>query len=222
MPNKGNYDWDYRPKTYWVYPDMKQRVLATVKGNVRRSQAIRALEDPVRFFYDPANFQESLSEEEKLAQGRIHPILMGGEYLPNLRQGEVEIARVSMKSVMGDSVSVRARWKNGKICYDVVDEHRTKYIFLPESSDVPLTFGELINLIDTATEGEDFRYWLTGGLVIAQLEYNYEACGNLENIIGFVTVSSAFYPGLSEWYEEACDEWFERKRAEAADAEDEE
>jgi hypothetical protein len=139
MPNKEKYDLAFRPKSYWVYADVRQQVFATVKGDVRRAQAMRALDDPNAFHHDPTDFQESLTEEEKLARGRIHPILMGGEYLPSLQKGEVEIARVSMKSVMGDVISVRARWEQGKIRYSVVDEHRTQYIFTPESSEDPLS-----------------------------------------------------------------------------------
>ena len=39
--------------------------------------------------------QSALSDEVRQALGRIHPAMMGGEYLPNLTPNEVEIARIT-------------------------------------------------------------------------------------------------------------------------------
>ena len=50
-----------------------------------------------------------LDEAMRAAWGRIHPTNMGGEYLPPLREGEVEIARISLESTTADQISVRAR-----------------------------------------------------------------------------------------------------------------
>lgn len=50
-------------------------------------------------------------------------LILGGEYLGELRVGEVEIARVSLESVTADQVSVRARRDGSKIRYEVDDEY---------------------------------------------------------------------------------------------------
>src|SRR6202049_4952696 len=50
-----------------------------------------------------------LDEEMRQAWGRVHPSHMGGEFLPPVRNGEVEIARISLASVTADQISVRAR-----------------------------------------------------------------------------------------------------------------
>jgi len=39
----------------------------------------------------------------------IHPSFMGGEYLPDYRRDEIEIARIELESTTSDVISVRAR-----------------------------------------------------------------------------------------------------------------
>ena len=50
-----------------------------------------------------------LEEEMRQDWGRVHPSNIGEEFLPPLRNGEVEIARISLASVTADQISVRAR-----------------------------------------------------------------------------------------------------------------
>ena len=80
---------------------------------------------------------------------------MGGEYLPPLRKGEVEIARISLASVTADQISVRARRSRGRIRYRVVDEYMetSTYVCHPASSVSPLSLGELIALMESASDG---------------------------------------------------------------------
>ena len=58
---------------------------------------------------DPALLEAELDDDARARLGAIHPMLMGGEYLPSFRQGEVEIARIALASVTGDVFSIRAR-----------------------------------------------------------------------------------------------------------------
>lgn len=210
MPDTGKYNLDYSPKSYWVFEDLKKKVKATVKGDARRLLAESALDGMIP--YEPWNFKERLTDEERKAWGAHHPKLMGGEYLPDLEGGEVEIARVSLASVTGDVFSIRARWSRGEIRYSIVDEYSAKYSLSPESSKKPLTMREIIELIDTAMPDERHQLLdgLYDGLVIPPLEYNYDAeplC--LESLQRFVRVSSPFYPELEKWYEEVCQEWYD-------------
>ncbi|MBW2291643.1 MAG: hypothetical protein JRG94_04960, partial [Deltaproteobacteria bacterium] len=110
MPDFSQYDTEYRPKSYFV-TNPETAVISRIKGAVRR-QAVR---DCGVFDVDPAARAESLEPWEREAAGRLHPSLMGGEYLPNLRKDEVEIARIELDSVTGDVISLRARWASGKI-----------------------------------------------------------------------------------------------------------
>jgi hypothetical protein len=81
--------------------------------------------------------------------------LMGGEYLPELRVNEVEIARIIKKSTTLDVVSIRARQTKNRIVYKIVDEYpeyEPNYFLAKETSVKPLTLSELIEMIDSAVE----------------------------------------------------------------------
>ena len=155
MPDKTEFNMDFRPKSYWVFDSLDKKVKATVKGEVRRSVAEFCLENPELMGVDPCAFDISLSEIERARRSKMHPMFMGGEFLPDYLQGEVEIARVSMQSVTADVVSVRAHWEKGKIHYQIVDEYiedNGPYTISFESSLLPLTMAELIHLVDSAID----------------------------------------------------------------------
>lgn len=217
MPSKENYNMNYRPKTYWVYGDQHTKVEATVKGSVRRTIAKLGLEgDPVALT-DPHAFDVSLTDKERGLRASMHPSLMGGEFLPDYDDGEVEIARVSYASVTADVVSVRARWFETEIHYSIVDEYYDdygSYQITLKSSKTPLTFEEIISLIDTAMGGacqcEDGN-----GLVLPVLNGNVET--GLDNLAGFVEVTSPFYPQLNDWYSTVFKEWLDEKLREEED-----
>jgi hypothetical protein len=54
--------------------------------------------------------QDSLNDGTREYIGRVHPMFMGGGYLPDYRPGEVGIARVALKSIAGKP----RRGKNGQ------------------------------------------------------------------------------------------------------------
>ena len=141
---------------------------------------------------------------ERKLTGSIHPAFMGGEYLPDYLDGEVEIARVSLKSVTCDVYSIRARKNDdGQIQYRVVDEYNSwdngLFILNPESTTEPFTFGEMVSFIDnvdwTDCGGAD------KGLTTGFRDMNYNAVGpgrrELEDLVNFVSVSSFFYPDMN-------------------------
>ena len=125
--------------------------------------------------------KSALSEEERRAIGRIHPALMGGEYLPDLDETEIEIARISIRSTTGDVTSLYARRGEGCIHYRVVDEYDGDTLTgdNERSSDKPLTLGEL------------YEFFTATWPFMDVLEMNYE--GNLEGKLGFFRGQSEFY-----------------------------
>jgi hypothetical protein len=139
MPDLSIFDTDFRPRSYFV-TEPETAVLSRIKGAERRNL--------VRLFgtegVPPEVSAESLSEEHREAAGRVHPSLMGGEYLPDLEPEEVEIARFDLESVTADVIRLRARWERGKIRYGMVDEYDEKYDVSPKSSAKPLTFKKLV------------------------------------------------------------------------------
>ena len=121
----------------------------------------------------------------------------------------VEITHIRMLNPNSDYISVLAEWRDGRIHYQVVDPYPYYWTYRcsPESSDRPLTLGELIELIDTAelvsngSERAESR-----GLVFGVLEQNLD--GDVDDELrSFIRVTSAFYPDLESWYAVACTEW---------------
>ena len=110
----------------------------------------------IKAYYDQGNFQEleesftkaSLSDEERFRLASIHPMFMGGEYLPDYARDETEIARIELKSIMADVVSIRARIEDDTIHYSVVDEYEGKFTLETEIGFEPFSLAELVRFID--------------------------------------------------------------------------
>lgn len=149
---------------------------------------------------------EPLSDEVRVAIGRIHPSLMGGLYLPPFLPGEVEIARVQLESVMADVLSVRARPRGKRIAYRVVDEYESHYPVTPATSARPLTFAEIARLMDGANPDPS----LDGGLALCYVKFNcIEGECDPRELYGFATVRSRFYPELGAWCEKLIHAWLD-------------
>ena len=148
--------------------------------------------------------KDNLSQDERNNWGRIHPSMMGGEYLPDLEEHEIEIARISIASVTYDQVSIRAKRDGDMICYSVIDEYSDlDMIFYPaiEKSKSPLTYGEMISLIqETPFAGYESDY---AGLVMAvwMSESIVHDVKPPDQDPDFVRVTSEFYPLLGDYYE---------------------
>jgi len=157
FPFDDQFDFDFRPETYWPALPTEHSVLEEIPGTARREIGERALRgerlapEEVEFV-----FEKDLSERDCESWGRLHPHLMGGEYLPAREEDEVEIARVELASTTGDAIQVRTRKADGTIAYRVVDEYYdegSRYEVAPATSAQLLMLGELIDLIDTGSAG---------------------------------------------------------------------
>ena len=200
MPNKSKYELEYRPSTYW---DTPEAVFANIKG-ARRALVDDARETDAIEDVPDALLDDSLSEGLREFTGSLHPCFMGGEYLPGYRRNEVEIARVSLESTTADVISIRARPVGKRIHYRVVDEYDSTYCTRPQTSRCPLRFRELIRLIDSTDRGyEGSDTGLTLAFLDSQVDYLHP-----DEVLGFVTVTSEFYPQLWSWYDEEESEWY--------------
>ena len=148
-----------------------------------------------------------LNEATREAWGSLHPSHMGGEYLPPLRKGEVEIARISLASVTADQICVRAQRARERIRYRVVDEYpeTSTYVCHPASSVSPLSLGELIALMERASEG--------GSIIVPILAINSRYSTKAE-LAAFITVTSDFYTDLGGYYRALTDAWLEKRARE--------
>lgn len=215
MTKRKKIDMNFRPDSYWD----ENALLANVKGEFRRRQILQAINDGEVDEIPPPILADSLPEHLRDFTGSIHPMLMGGEYLPDYENSEVEIARVALDSTTCDVISVRARPEGKRIRYRVVDEYSSDYVLEFDQSNKPLTLRKLIQLMDNV-ESVEFE---SQGLVD---HHWYSLAGegmhDLDYCVAFASVSSEFYPQLAEYYDQKADEWIAERRARETEDLDEE
>jgi len=209
-------DLDFRPRDYFWAHDHDLALPSDIAGHERREMVKRLIADgeEVPDGLDASRLEPELRE----AWGAMHPLNMGGEYLPPMFDGEAEIARISLRSVTGDQISVRARRIRGDIEYRIVDEYPESgetYVPHPRTSARRLTMGELVTMIDEATD--------EGGAAIGALSCNLDMSSDPRELEGFVTVESDFYPELGRYYAARFKELVEAAvRAQAEDEDEDE
>lgn len=175
-------DLGFRPATYFgpqpqgrfllgkVRTEMLRRTLASMLGQGRRDEVRRLLGDG------------GLSATEQAALERVHPMFMGGNYLPAMEDDEVEIARIAIDSTTNDVTCVYASRSEAFIRYRVVDEYGGDTLEGPSqlASAAPLTLGQLTD------------FFLTAWPLPEVLEMNF--ADDLHGQLGFFHATSDFYP----------------------------
>lgn len=177
-------DLSFRPRSYFWPVGLEVQLLTHIKGSARRA-AVQRLIDAGQMDQIPALLSKSeLSDEERKSLGRIHPMFMGGEYLPSPESNEIEIARIEIDSTTCDVTSVYASRGTSAIHYRVVDEYDGDTLTGPDEreSAEPLTLGELEN------------FFMGAWSLMEVLESNFE--GDVEAMLGFFRATSEFYPDL--------------------------
>jgi hypothetical protein len=199
-------DYTQRPHSYWDDSSVLHATLRNVKGENRRRliRDFHSLEQLDKV--EPGLAKDILSTPERESLGRIHPTFLGGEYLPDYRTAETEIARIVLESTLRDVISLRARrTKTGLLHYSIVDEYEGIFLFPKLPSRDPLTLGQIVDWIDqTRIEGNsDDGYGL--GLIFTVSNFTEgEDAHRLEN---FTTVESDLYPELAQHYARLSSEW---------------
>lgn len=95
-------DLNFLPDTYFRPQKLERYLLSKVKGAVVRKK-LRALFDEGRHAeVRKLLTTEALSANDRKVLESFHPMFMGGNYLPDTEDGEVEIARISIKSTTFD------------------------------------------------------------------------------------------------------------------------
>lgn len=192
-------DLSYRPRSYFWPLGLDSHLLARIKGAERRA-ALQQLIGAGRLNEIPGLLaQSSLTESERQAIGRIHPAFMGGEYLPDLAEHEVEVARITIASTTQDVTSVFARRGKRRIYYRVVDEYGGETLSgkSTRTSMRPLTLCALE------------RFFTGAWSIFDVLEANFSDAGyNLEQMLRFVVgIDSQFYPQLGRLYRRRIQAW---------------
>ena len=196
--------YSFRPKSYWGEDNVLQALLRDVKGAERRKM--------IKAYYEQGNFQEleesfskaSLSDEERFRLASIHPMFMGGEYLPDCNSNETEIARVTLRSTTQDVISIRAKGEDGELHYSVADEYDDhEFSLWTDSSLKPFTLKELIEFLDKSSQGDGYP----GGLSLSYNNSNADSGLDRESLEDFTTISSEIYMQLEKHYDQVFKDW---------------
>ena len=204
-------DLDFRPRSYFWPLRLENHLLARVKGAERRAELRRQIDASQLGTISDVLVRTSLSETERLAIGNLHPAYMGGEYLPDLGQNEVEIARITIASVTQDVTSVLARRGKRRIYYRVVDEYEGETLSgrRTRTSTRPLTLGQLETFLNGAWSILDVLAMNFGGRK-----------ADLSKLLAFVVgIDSQFYPQLGRLYRRRIQAWA-TERARLVEAEE--
>ncbi len=143
---KSELDLSYRPESYFWPITHETHLIAAIKGERRRNIIRAAFDSNTVTPLDEHYAAPVLHEQDRRALGRLHPSFMGGEYLPNRQETEVEIARINIDSTTSDVTSVYAKAGKSQIYYRVVDEYNGDTLSdkRTRTSKRPLTLAELV------------------------------------------------------------------------------
>jgi hypothetical protein len=202
--------YGFRPKSYWEDLDPLSVILRNVTGENRRQMITDYWNAGKLEELDPALLADEPSDDVRKSLGRIHPSFMGGEYLPPYLPGEVEIARICLRSTTSDVISLRARPAPEGITYRVVDEYDAEFYLPIPASKEPLTLEELVQQFEDG-ELEGLEY--SGGLALGYNNMNAESC-DYESLRHFTRISSPIYRQLEQHFELLFEEWVTKSCAE--------
>ena len=196
-------DLNYRPSTYFWALERGINLLSDIKGAERRRIYSQALENGQEDLLPEEVSEDVLSEESRRILGRVHPVFMGGEYLPNRDRQEVEIARITIASTTQDVTCVYARQVGHRIHYRVVDEYGGDTLSGTglRTSMRPLKLVELV------------EFFLKNWDLISCLDCNFEGDGYPRDRVHWfiVDASSSFYAEFDALIRAKVNEWLDTK-----------
>jgi hypothetical protein len=175
-------DTNFRPKTYFRPQKLDVYLISQVKSAVVRDRLERLLAGGRHDELQHILGKEGVPKPALKALESTHPMLMGGNYLPDTEDAEVEIARIELASTTFDVTALFAKFANGQIYLRVVDEYEGATLTGPSEmkSERPLTLGEMV------------YFFLSAWSLIEVLEMNFER--DVDRALGFFVAKSDFYP----------------------------
>ena len=149
---RSDIDLNYRPDTYFRPQKLERYLLSKVKGVVVRKKIQALFEEGRHAEVRELLITEPLSANDRKVLECFHPMFMGGNYLPETEDAEVEIARIELASTTFDVTALFAKFANGQILFRVVDEYEGDTLTGPSEmkSEKPLTLGEMADFFLSA------------------------------------------------------------------------
>ena len=200
--------YGFRPKSYWEETDPLSAILRNVTGENRRQMITDYWVSGRIDELDVSLLHDEVDDDTRTKIGRIHPSFMGGEFLPPYLAGEIEIARITLKSTTSDVISLRARPIPEGIAYRIIDEYGAKFTLPIPSSPEPLTLAELIRQFDEGSL-DDSGFNNSDGLTLGYNWLNVDE-DNHESLRNFTSISSRIYRKLHAHFENVYDDWLEQ------------
>jgi hypothetical protein len=198
-------DFKFRPQSYFWAKERGIALSSDIKGANRRRIYELSLERDEAGELSPAFSQHALVEEDRRLLGRLHPSFMGGEYLPNTKAQEVEIARITIASTTRDVTCVYAKPIGKRIYYRIVDEYNGDTVNgrAFRTSTAPLTLAVLLD------------FFLNGWNLLDCLDFNFaDQHYPRDEVHAFVVeASSSFYGQFGAAIEAKVDAWLDEKHA---------
>jgi hypothetical protein len=176
---------DFRPSDGIFALPAETLLIASIKGASRRKMIEQATAEDRLEEVHPDFYESALSDAERTLWGRLHPRHLGGEFLPDRKRAELEIARITLDSTTQDVMCLYARRSGDRFVYRAVDEYSGQTLQGPTQfrRRRQLTQAELVQLLmqvyplDEVCHGND----LTG-----------------DEAQAFCTPYSAYYPYFEE------------------------
>jgi len=197
MRNK--IDLQYRPRGYFWAEELGVQLPSDIKGAERKALFETLVAQGRGDEVEELLAKPVLKAQERQSWGRFHPRFMGGEYLPDRKSEEVEIARITIASTTQDVTSVYARQGATRILYRVVDEYGGDTLTGAgtRTSIKPMTLAQLMD------------FFLSTWNLMDVLHYNFEGDGySPEEIKAFVVdASSSFYAEFGQAIDLRIDKW---------------
>ena len=180
-------DLNYRPEGYFRPVGLQRYLISQVKSAAVRRRLEWLLEEGRCEELDALLGDTGVPNGILRGLESVHPSFMGGNYLPDLEEGEVEIGRIEIASTTGDVTSLYAKKIDGKHMFRIVDEYDggtlTDETFM--EAEQPLTLGQMAD------------FFLGGWSLTEVLEMN-EFQEDIEGALGFFVAKSDFYPKFNE------------------------
>ena len=196
-------DLNYRPSSYFWANQMGVQLSSQIQGAQRKKLYEEFVKNDLIGDIDEILSKPVLTNLERSFIGKIHPSFMGGEYLPEKINREVEIARITINSTTQDVTSVYASLRDGEIYYRVVDEYEggTLSEHYEYSTKIPMTLQEVTD------------FFLNAWPLLDVLNSNFEESGfDSYEVKSFVLdASSSFYAQFGLLIDLKIDEWLARK-----------
>lgn len=137
-----------RPDYFVEAPSEEDAVLRRIKGNSRQEMVFKGLlTEGLASIPEPWRAHAISEQLKDVLTSNAGPQARGGEDLPDLDQGQVEIARLTLvDSVHGEVTSLRAKRspEDSSILLSMVDEYETEFELPTPKVSVPLTAGEVL------------------------------------------------------------------------------